>query len=205
MPGRFVIVAFLFISFFLGIGSHSTAQSWMLVKEKNGIRVFTSSEEKSKFKIIKVEAVMSGHLQELLAALINVKNTKQWVYATREAYLLKQVGNKEVLYYTETALPWPLSNRDVIIRMRINYDPGKNTLLATAQGEQNILPEKKGIVRLPFFSTTWDVKYDGKEKLYITYVLKMDPGGEIPPGIANMFVTKGPWETFNNLSKILQD
>jgi hypothetical protein len=48
------------------------------------------------------------------------------------------------------------------------------------------------------------VKYDGKGRLFIVYFLEMDPGGSVPAWITNMFVAKGPYETFSNLAEVLK-
>ncbi len=36
------------------------------------------------------------------------------------------------------------------------------------------------------------------------YTLRMDPGGDIPAWLFNLFVTKGPVESFENLKVQLQ-
>lgn len=177
---------------------------WALTKEKNGIKVFTANETSSKFKSIKVEAVLTGTLQKLVKILRDVKNNKEWVYNTRQSYLIREISENEILYYSETALPWPVSNRDIPVRMRLNLNNANNTLSVTASGEPAAYPVQKGVVRIQYFSTLWNVKYDGKNKISITYYLKMDPSGNVPPPVTNMFITKGPYETFENLAKMLK-
>ena len=186
-----------------GYASYSQNE-WELTKEKNGIKVYTANETSSKIKSIKVEAVLTGTLQKLVKILRDVRNNKDWVFSTKQSYLLSEVSANELLYYSETALPWPVSNRDIPVRLRLNLNASNNTLKVTASGEPNALPVQKGIVRIQFFSTSWDVKYDGKNKISIIYYLRMDPSGNVPAQVTNMFITKGPYETFENLSKLLE-
>ncbi|RYZ55586.1 MAG: hypothetical protein EOP49_02520 [Sphingobacteriales bacterium] len=40
-------------------------------------------------------------------------------------------------------------------------------------------------------------------QLRIEYLAKADPAGAVPAWIANMFVTKGPYETFVQLRKVV--
>lgn len=177
---------------------------WELTKEQNGIKVYTSKDVSSKFKDIKVEAVFTGTIQKLINVLTDVAKTKTWVYGTKESYLIRRLNANEILYYSQTALPWPVSNRDIPIKMQLNPDYRNNTLKVFATGIPNAIPEKKGIVRIPYFNASWDVKYDGKNRLAISYILKMDPGGTVPTGVTNMFITKGPYETFSNLAGLLK-
>ena len=197
---RIILAVFLIINF----NTAFSQEEWELTKEKNGIRVYTSKDAATKFKVIKVEAVFTGTIQKLVNILTNVGDTKNWVYGTKDSYIIKRINANEILYYSETSLPWPVSNRDVPIKMQLNVDQKANTLKVFASGMPKAIPEKKGVVRIPYFSAFWDVKYDSRKKLIITYILKMDPGGTVPAGVTNMFITKGPYETFNNLSEMLK-
>ena len=181
------------------------AQSnWELSKDKNGIRVYTASNPASRFKSIKVEANVEGTLEKLENILMDVSNNKNWVYNTKLSYLIKQTSPGDILYYAETSLPWPISNRDMIIRMQFFHDTINNTLRVIATGVPNELPEKKGLVRIKYFNGLWDVKYDGNNGILINYTLSMEPGGNVSAGVTNMFISKGPYETFNNLSNLLK-
>ena len=178
--------------------------AWELTKEKNGIKVYTANETSSKFKSVKVEAVFTGTLQKLVRILRDVEKNKEWVYNTKQSYLIKEINANEILYYSETALPWPVNNRDIPVRLRLNLNAANNTLKVWASGEPNALPVQKGIIRIQYFSSSWDVRYDGKGKISIIYYLKMDPSGNVPAQVTNMFITKGPYETFENLTKLLK-
>lgn len=178
--------------------------NWELTKDKNGIKVYTATEGSSKFKSIKVEAVLTGTLQKLVKILRDVENNKEWVFSTKQSHILQQTNANEYFYYSETSLPWPVNNRDIPVRMRLNLNNANNTLQVTASGEPAAYPVQKGIVRIQFFKSSWDVKYDGKNKISILYYLRMDPSGNVPASVTNMFITKGPYETFENLGKLLK-
>jgi hypothetical protein len=44
----------------------------------------------------------------------------------------------------------------------------------------------------------------GHDQISITYQLQVDPDGSLPAWIVNLFVSKGPYETFRNLSALLK-
>ncbi len=180
-----------------------SAQNWELSRNENNIKVYKGTSDSSRFKIIKVEAGMTGTLKKLMAVLKDVGNNKNWVYNTKQSHLLRTINENEFLYYAETHLPWPFSNRDMVIRMHFDLDTVRNILNVKATGEPGAAPEVSGKVRILKFIGNWNVKYDGANKITIVYLLEVNPGGNISPGISNFFVTKGPFETFNNLSKLL--
>jgi hypothetical protein len=180
------------------------AQNWELSRDENNIKVYKGHSETSKYKIVKVEAEMHGSLKKLMAILTNVRNNKNWVYHTKESHVMKAINENELLYYSETYLPWPCSNRDIVIRLHFHLDSVRNILKVTATGEPNAAPEVSGKVRVPKFHDDLTAKYIGPNKISIVYFLEVNPGGSISPAISNIFVTKGPFETFNNLSKLLE-
>jgi len=180
------------------------AQDWELSKNENNIKVYKGTSDSSRFKIIKVEAEMAGTLKKLITVLKDVGNNKNWVYNTKRSHLVKTINENEFLYYAETHLPWPFDNRDMVIRMHFELDEVRNMLNVKATGEPDAAPEVSGKVRIRKFDGSWNVKFDGANRITIVYLLEVDPGGNISPGISNLFVTKGPFETFNNLSKVLK-
>jgi hypothetical protein len=189
---------------FLFVNVSLQGQHWELARDENNIKVYTAYSDSSKYKLIKVEAQMQGTVRKLMKILKDVGNDRKWIYNTKESHLLKTIDDNELLYYTETHLPWPCSNRDAVIRMHFFWDSAKNILKVKARGEPHFVPEVSGKMRVPLFRNDWIVKYDGANMLTIVYFLEVNPGGSISPGIINLFIAKGPYETFYNLSRLLK-
>ncbi|MFD2247350.1 START domain-containing protein [Pontibacter ruber] len=182
----------------------ATEARWQLVKEKDGILVYTSDSESSALKSIKVTAVMEGTPEKLWAVVQDVNTQKEWVYATKSSKLLKRTSPGELLYYVETEVPWPVSNRDIPIRMKMTQNKADQTLVINTVGLPKAVPVNDGKVRVPHLVARWEVKSVGKDKIKVDYFLDLNPGGAIPAWIANLFVTKGPFETFTNLRELLK-
>ncbi|WP_207496440.1 START domain-containing protein [Aridibaculum aurantiacum] len=175
-----------------------------MCKDKNGIKIYSAKEGTAKYKSIKVEAIIPGNLERLLKIMMDPNSNKDWIYRTHQSYLLQRYSNNEVLSYTETSLPWPASNRDVPLRVKMSMDEKNGSLKIYSTGVPNAIPEKAGIVRIPYFNSVWDIRYKDANTLYIIYNLQMDPGGNIPAWVTNMFVAKGPYETFVKLSELMK-
>src|SRR5665647_246953 len=195
----------LFLVFFFALAVKASAQQgWELSKDKNDIKVYTRKTDSSDFKSVKVEAVFTGSCEKLAGILMGVDKILKWVYNTKNLHLIQRFSANELIYYAETSLPWPMRNRDQAIRINLFPDSINNALKITTVGEPNAIPETKGIVRVPYFLGVWQVKEMANKKISIEYYLNVDPGGSIPAWISNMFVAKGPYETFVNLSKLLK-
>jgi hypothetical protein len=194
----------LYIWLLLGLQATAGAQ-WHLIKEGHGIKVYTANTGPTAYKSIKAVAVFNGTVEKFRAVLLDIAKQPQWVYGTRHAHLIKKMNKGELLYYVETALPWPADNRDAVIRMRIKENKAHNTITVTSVGEPQAFPVQNNKVRVPHFDARWEVKPAGENKISLTYLLDIDPGGSLPAWITNLFVSKGPYETFRNLSDQLKN
>ncbi len=196
---------FLFLFYLIPTDFVFAQNEWKLSREGNGIKVYTQKMEDSKFKSVKVECNFSGTIDKLVAILKNVDGNIKWVYNTRRTYSIKTISNNEFIYYAETTLPWPLANRDVVINMLFNKDSMNKTLLVKATGIKDETTTKNNIVRIPYFNGLWLVASTDETHIHISYTLSVDPGGSIPAWAYNKFVSKGPYNTFNNLAALLKD
>jgi hypothetical protein len=125
------------------------------------------------------------------------------VYNSKYNYVLKKNSPFDFIYYTETNFPWPMSNRDAVIHLRIQTDSLPKFLIISGISELNLVPELSGKVRVVHYFANWKVTMPTPQTICINYILEADPGGSIPSWLANIFIDKGPYETFRNLSQML--
>jgi len=192
---------FLYLFFFiLVISSYSFSQAnWTLKLDKDGIKIYTKNVENSSFKAIKTVCTISSSLSVLTAVLLDINSSVDWVYATKSCTLLKQISPSELFYYSEVNVPWPISNRDFIVRLKVTQD--EKTKIVTVDGENRpaFLPEKKNIVRIKQCYSRWLIEPLHNGEVKVEYELQVDPGGSVPAWLINMFATKGPYESFKKL------
>ncbi|SHE34931.1 START domain-containing protein [Flavisolibacter ginsengisoli DSM 18119] len=200
---QWILCSLLFLCFGCLKAQISERKDWHLVKQKNGIEVFTASGGHDGVKLIKVIAEMNGSLQRVKEIFTNIPLQESWVFATKKSYLVKKLDENSMLYYNETGLPWPASNRDVVIRMVIEKDASHKSLQIRQEAEPGNLPVNKGLVRVQHLSGHWIFTETGNNKLKTVYFLDVDPGGSLPAWVVNLFIAKGPYETFVKLQRLL--
>jgi START domain len=66
------------------------------------------------------------------------------------------------------------------------------------------VPVKSGVVRIANSKGKWVLSPVNKGRVKIVYTLHADPGGSLPAWLINMFVTKGPSQSFRKLKVHLQ-
>jgi hypothetical protein len=178
--------------------------NWKLSKDEDGIKVYQSEVKYSKFKSIKVECTLEGTYDKLMAILNDVPNQKNWVYNNKNSSILKRVSASEFYYYSEIHLPWPMTNRDAIVHMKMNKDSLNRFLKISEAGVPGYAPEKSGRVRVPRSDISWYVTMPSAKTISIVYIFDAEPGGSLPAWVVNMFTDKGPYESFKKLSELLK-
>lgn len=197
------IIIFLLLLFLPCIGQ--AQYDWHLAKEKNGIKVYSSDVPYSVVKAFKVECTFSGNYEKLISILADVKENSKWVYRIKKSVLLETYSELDVVYYAESSMPWPMSDRDAIIHLVFNTDSLPKFLTVTGTSEPDRIPVKPEFVRMIHYTSIWKVSMPTEESIHIEYILEMNPAGNIPAWFTNIFAKKGPFETFSTLAGKLQE
>jgi hypothetical protein len=200
-----LIARFFWAILFCSVISTSFSQyKWKLSKDKDGIRVYLSENPRSKFKSIRVECTLPGTFDKLISILTDIPHLKDWVYNTKTSYLIKKITPYDIFYYTETSIPWPMSNRDAVVHLRITRDTAQSSIKVSSTNENRLVPEKDGKVRIVYSLVNWYVTMPTSKTISIVYTFEADPGGNLPAWLVNSFADKGPYESFKRLSEILR-
>jgi len=177
---------------------------WELKKNENGIEVYARQLANSKLKEIRVICELDATLAELVSVLQDVSNHKTWVYSTRNSYLVKKINANTLIYYTESDLPWPVSDRDLIVELQVNPQPENQQYIIRAKGISDYLPPKPNLVRVPYSLALWKITPVPGNKIKIDYTFSVDPGGSIPAWLINSTAAIGPYNSFIKLREILK-
>lgn len=194
-----VLVSLLFVD-------ESFAQSpWKLRKSENGIMVYTRDLPDSDFDEIRTTTNFNCSLSDIVALLTDIESHTKWIYQCKQSKLIKTISSSELYYYLETQVPWPASNRDGVICFKFSQDSETRLVTVASQNVPDVLPELNGIVRVPKFVASWKFAPKPDGTIDAEYQLDVNPGGEVPAWIVNMFSVEGPYESLTNMKKLLAE
>jgi START domain len=182
------------------VGKGFAEPIWDLKTDREGIKVFTSSSSSSNIKSVRVECSIVASPPQLLEFLLDLDKQHEWVYNSKRSVLLKKATEQDLIFYSEVTVPWPFSNRDYIAHLNVSH-PSSQVTLIESHSEPNFLPYNKGIVRITTSSSQWTITNQGNGQLSIEYTVHFDPGGFVPAWLTNLFLTKGPYESFKKLKE----
>ncbi len=192
------MLIFFFLAF---LPSSNTPGTWLFVKEQDGIKMYNRTSQHSSFNDIKIETDFVGTLQQIANILADVEKYTGWAYSTKQSVMIKKISTYDFIYYSLIDVPWPATDRDFYAHCKMTFDSASHTLRVTSASIKNFLPEKKNIVRIPLSNGSWTITAFPNKRLHVEYILELDPGGNVPTWLINLFSTKGPLETFENLKQ----
>lgn len=194
----------LVLLFLITLTIAKAEEPWKLSSDKEGVKVYTRHVPDSKIKAIRVECQLNASASQIVAVLLDIKGSIDWVYHTKSVNLIKQVSPSELYYYSEVSVPWPVHNRDFIAHIKVTQNPTTKVVTVDAPCLSDMVPLKDGIVRIEHSVGKWVITPVDATHVKVDYTLHADPGGSVPAWLLNMFITQGPSESFKKLKVQLQ-
>ncbi|HEY8781069.1 MAG TPA: START domain-containing protein [Mucilaginibacter sp.] len=192
----------LLIMLLTGVLSVMAQGKWDLKKNENGIEVYTRKAAKGSIKELRVICELDATKAQLISTIENIADYNSWVYSNKKSTILKMITPQNIIYYTQSHLPWPIKDRDLIIELNVN--PTSEVLNIQAKSLPNYLPKQNDYIRVPYSLAQWKVTQASDNKLKVDYTFSVDPGGNIPSWIVNATLTIGPYNSFVKLKEILK-
>lgn len=193
----------VFVCLLISSASYSQG-NWQLKKDSDGIKVYVREVEGSDFKEIKVTLTCRSTLNEFKELITDINNHKRWMSNINSLQPINRINQNELQYYVEISLPWPASNRDVNVHLKVISDSILNTIYVVSTSIEDGIPVNREIVRVPFFKTLWEVMALNDQEIKINYLIQLDPGGSLTPWLVNLTAVTGPFNSFYNLKNILE-
>lgn len=170
-----------------------------LKRDTDGIKVYTCEEANERFKSLRAEFVLENvKMEDLKNFLWDVNNYVTWQYNMIVAERLSSSGNEEMTYRSEIDAPWPVENRELVVKVTMQQE--KNMMKFFIKNTPYNKTPKEDVVRVPYFEASWTVVPDGTS-LKVTYTLRIDPGGSVPPFLVNIAMAEGPYVSFKKLKE----
>ncbi|MBK6931227.1 MAG: hypothetical protein IPH12_10315 [Saprospirales bacterium] len=139
----------LYCLFFAQMAFSAAAQSkdgWVLKSQRNAIKVFY--RKTSDIHELKLTTSIKTPLSGIVHLLDDVDKYTVWGYKISEARLIKRISPTEIIYYSRIDFPWPMSDRDVVLRTTVEQDLQNNAVTSSSVAVAGWAPEVKDVIRL---------------------------------------------------------
>jgi hypothetical protein len=177
--------------------------TWELLRDEAAIQVLARAVPGSKIKELKGITQVQSSLAGLVALLQDAEANVEWVYHSGGVRILRQVSEREAYVYAITEAPWPISDRDAIIRFSLQQNPRNRVVTITMSGYPDYMEPQQSYVRMPVFEGFWQLTPLPNGWVEIVCQLHAEPGGYIPDWLANSAAQKAAYQTLLNLQQII--
>ncbi len=181
------------------------ASEWRLVKEQEGIQVYTRKMEDSPIAQSRATVTLETELPALLAVITDGDNQQRWVDSVDESRTIRRIDATKAYVYTVSKAPWPVSDRDAVVLTEVVRDPASPVVEIRSHAAPDLLPEEKGHIRVRMVDSRWRLTPLADNRVEVSYLLHSDPGGQIPAWLINSMVVDQPFNTLRNLRDILEE
>ena len=194
-----------FVCLFLSVGLFAqNTDDWELITDKENIQIYTRLTDVSPIKQLKVKAVFDTDVQTLLSVLNNVENYPKWVYKCMKAERLQSVSSGKFYYRTVSDLPWPVSDRDVVLLTKQWKVKETGVYKTKSSAKPDFMSTVENIVRIPLYESAWTITPTEQNTVEIEYTALTEVGGQIPDWMVNLGLSAGPYETMRGLKNYLE-
>ena len=187
------------------LSASTTKPDWTLKKDKDGIQVYTRPDPGSPLDEFKGTVELTARLSSLVKLIRDTNHAEEWMHSSGGIEVIKTINPQQQIIRNITLSPWPVSNRDVILKTFYYQDPETRIVTFELHSLQNYTPERAGFVRIPRLEGKWTFKPLTQGIVQVSYQLKMDPGGSIPGWLARSTSLDIPFTTLRKMRETLEN
>ena len=183
---------------------HADGHDWRLISNRDGIRVYTRDNPGTPLKSFRGVTRFRLHDEYALAAVLNdYADYPDWLHFVDGARELSRHGPLDRLLRFTTLLPWPLEDREAVLKCRVRQEPGPNggRVVARLINRPRALPPNPHYIRFRTLRGKLAFRNLGDDLVRVTYQVTLDPGGYIPDWLTNILMRDAPYFTLERLRR----
>ncbi len=185
----FVLVVF-------GLATPALGERSML-REENGITVEQEAEPGRTLPILIGTTTMAAAPEQVSAWIAAPHTYVDWMHNCEQARRVRRDGGA-VIGYNRISSPWPVSDRDVVLRSTHTALEGGGIRVEFRSTTDAEVPIVSGVVRMPRLAGSYVLRpIEGGT--HVVYTVDSDPGGRLPAWLVKRASERLPYNTLKNL------
>ncbi len=180
----------------------ATSDQWELELDIEGIRVYTQLEGDSPYKQVKVTATINAPMEKVMEILLSFGGYKNWMNHIQESYLLNQTDSAYYVFLLEDA-SWPMQNRYQVSKLNVNHAVTKSEIRFRAV--PNFIEKRTDAIQIKQYEGYWELEDRADHQCTLEYVLIHNPGGYVPPWLANVYAAENPYQSIFKLKELAEN
>jgi len=184
---------FTFIFLLTNFNLLYSQNDWELIKNENGIAIYLKSSDDSDFIELKTITILNTNIDNLLTKIKNVPGYTTWIYGAIESYTISSISDNEFIYYMKSDMPWPVLDRESVIKLRLDISSTKVYSQSTCV--KGYVDENENAVRIYDMNGSWTFEVIDNNNVEIVYYVKLNPGNDVPNWLIKAAADIAPYKT----------
>ena len=169
--------------------------AWKEVVVDQGVTVWSRDRSGRVLPELRARGQMNGELFHAMAVILDNERSCEWVPNCTESQEIKRLDGRTTWVYSVTDSPWPVSDRDTVVKVVAETIEPNNKYRVLMQAQPDFLPLVEGRVRIPYSNIYFLLKRVNADTIEIEYGLDVDPGGALPKWMVRRTARKTLIET----------
>ena len=174
--------------------------AWENVGVFDGVKVAKKQVPGSDLFAFKGEITTNLHIGKVIATFLDRDQRKHWVDRFADQKMLEKPSPMVEIYWIHFALPFPISDRDYVLRAEAQPDATNHVFTARIK---SVVDGRKGpddcCVRAEAKNTFYRFEALPGERTKLMVEVHTDPKGSLPDWLINMIQKKWPSKTLSGL------
>jgi len=184
----------------------ATERDWKLVTDRDDIKVYRAHTDDSLIKTFRGETeVALKDFRSIAAIMDDYDFVAEWLHMVSEIRGVSRVSPYDRTVWLTTRLPWPVSDRDVVLNVWQEQDAQSYTLRMPFRNRAEVMEEKDGYVRIPRMEGYLEFQPLAPGRIKLTVEVILDPGGYLPAWLANLILRDIPYFSLKRFRAVAND
>jgi START domain len=163
-------------------------EGWQVIDQDRGITISKRQVPGFALPAFRGQGRIKGNVLQVLSVMLDLKAVEKWAHGVGSSKPLQRIDERTNLVYVTSDLPWPVRERDMIVRSVVEVLKPKEQFRLSLDCEPEAKAETS-MIRVKQCHSTLTLKKVDEQTTEVDYVMTLDPGGYLPRW-ATEFVSK---------------
>jgi hypothetical protein len=170
-------------------------QGWTVIERNRGITVSRRVQPGCSLPSFRGQGRLKGNVVQLLAVMLDLERVGAWANGVSSSRPIKRLDERTHLVYLTSDLPWPIRDRDMVVRAEVEVLKPKEEFRITLGCEPDAQAEHSGTIRVKRCHSTFHLRQVDAQTTEIDYVMSLDPSGYLPAWSTELVTKSTPFKT----------
>ena len=131
----------------LSASAQDSQDGCVLKIEDKDVAVYSCKRENSEFNSIRAQFAIRTSLDRYVDIMLDVASYPEWHKEIQEPRIVERISETEIIYYASVDAPWPVSDRYMALRLKVEKDDLKRVVYLKHSIASEYMKEREGMMK----------------------------------------------------------